>query len=60
MIGRWNVEINFADGNKRSLRFDAHDDGKGILSCCSIHDVEAGGGRQTFGSEVDFRETKTR
>ena len=29
MIGRWNVEINFADGNKRSLRFDAQDYGKG-------------------------------
>jgi len=28
MIGRWNVEINFADGNKRSLRFDAQDSGK--------------------------------
>jgi len=31
MIGRWNVEINFADGNKRSLRFDAQDNGKGTL-----------------------------
>jgi len=31
MIGRWNVEINFADGNKRSLRFDAQGDGKGTL-----------------------------
>jgi hypothetical protein len=31
MIGRWNVEINFADGNKRSLRFDAQDSGKGTL-----------------------------
>jgi hypothetical protein len=31
MIGRWNVEINFADGNKRSLRFDAQDGGKGTL-----------------------------
>jgi len=28
MIGRWNVAINFADGNKRSLRFDAQDSGK--------------------------------
>ena len=32
MIGRWNVEINFADGNKRSLRFDAQDAGKGDFS----------------------------
>ncbi len=31
MIGRWNVEINFADGNKRSLRFDAQADGKGTF-----------------------------
>ena len=31
MIGRWNVEINFADGNKRSLRFDAQEAGKGTL-----------------------------
>ena len=31
MIGRWNVEINFADGNKRSLRFDAQDGGKGTF-----------------------------
>ena len=31
MIGRWNVEINFADGNKRSLRFDAEDHGKGTF-----------------------------
>ena len=31
MIGRWNVEIKFADGNKRLLRFDAQDDGKGTF-----------------------------
>lgn len=31
MIGRWKVEINFADGNKRSLRFDAQADGKGTF-----------------------------
>ena len=31
MIGRWNVEINFADGNKRSLRFDVQADGKGTF-----------------------------
>ena len=29
MTGRWNVEITFADGNKRSLRFDAQGEGKG-------------------------------
>ena len=31
MMGRWNVEINFADGTKRSLRFDAQGDGKGTF-----------------------------
>jgi hypothetical protein len=31
MIGRWNVEIIFADGNKRSLRFDVQADGKGTF-----------------------------
>jgi len=29
LIGRWNVEITFGDGNKRSLHFDAHGEGKG-------------------------------
>jgi hypothetical protein len=29
MIGHWNVEITFADGNKRLLRFDAQGEGKG-------------------------------
>jgi hypothetical protein len=29
MIGRWNVEIMFADGSKRSLWFDAQGEGKG-------------------------------
>jgi hypothetical protein len=31
MIGRWKIEINFADGNKRPLRFDAQDHGKGTF-----------------------------
>ena len=31
LIGRWNVEIIFVDGNKRSLRFDAQGEGKGTL-----------------------------
>ena len=31
MIGSWNIEVNFADGNKRSLRFDAQADGKGTF-----------------------------
>jgi hypothetical protein len=29
LIGRWNVEITFADGKQRSLRFDAQGEGKG-------------------------------
>ena len=31
MIGHWNIEISFADGNKRALRFDAQEAGKGTL-----------------------------
>ena len=31
MTGSWKVEINFAEGNKRSLRFDAQDHGKGTF-----------------------------
>ena len=31
LLGRWNVEINFADGTKRSLRFDVQDQGKGTF-----------------------------
>ena len=29
VIGKWNVEITFANANQRSLRFDARDAGKG-------------------------------
>jgi hypothetical protein len=31
VIGRWNVEITFANDNHRSLRFDAQGAGKGTL-----------------------------
>ena len=31
VIGKWNVEITFANANQRSLRFDAQDGGKGSL-----------------------------
>jgi hypothetical protein len=31
MIGKWNVQIIFADGSKRSLRFEAQGDGKGTF-----------------------------
>jgi hypothetical protein len=31
MIGKWNVEITFANEERRSVRFDAQADGKGTL-----------------------------
>src|SRR4029077_7215669 len=31
MIGRWKVDITFGNGDQRSLRFDAHGDGKGTF-----------------------------
>ncbi len=31
MIGKWNMEINFADGSKHALRFEAQGEGKGTL-----------------------------
>jgi hypothetical protein len=31
VIGRWNIEITFANDDHRSLRFDAQDGGKGTL-----------------------------
>ncbi len=31
LIGRWNVEITFANDDHRSLRFDAQGDGKGTF-----------------------------
>lgn len=31
VIGRWNIEITFANEEHRSLRFDAQDGGKGTL-----------------------------
>jgi hypothetical protein len=32
LVGTWNVEITFANGEHRSLRFDAQGDGKGTLT----------------------------
>jgi hypothetical protein len=29
MVGKWNIEITFANGDHRSLRFDAEGEGKG-------------------------------
>jgi hypothetical protein len=31
IVGRWNIEITFADGSRRAVGFDAQDDGKGTL-----------------------------
>ena len=31
LVGRWNIEISFADGGQRSLRFEAQGEGKGTL-----------------------------
>ncbi|MGB9474166.1 MAG: hypothetical protein WCE87_03755 [Candidatus Udaeobacter sp.] len=31
VIGRWNVQITFADGSQRALHFDAQDAGKGTF-----------------------------
>ena len=31
MIGKWKVDITFGNGDQRSLRFDAHEDGKGTF-----------------------------
>jgi hypothetical protein len=31
VIGKWKVDFIFGNGDQRSLRFDAHDDGKGTF-----------------------------
>jgi len=31
VVGRWNIEITFGDGTKRSMRFEAQAEGKGTL-----------------------------
>jgi hypothetical protein len=47
LIGRWNVEITFGDGNKRSLHFDAQGEGKG-----SFEVVDPGA--KVWGAATDF------
>ena len=32
VIGRWNIDITFANDQHRFLRFDAQSDGKGTLT----------------------------
>src|SRR5262249_41258051 len=58
LIGRWNVEIIFVDGNKRSLRFDAQGEGKGTLEMLDPRATAWGsptswGAKWTLGKEND-------
>jgi hypothetical protein len=36
IVGRWNVEITFGEGNKRSLHFDAQSEGKGFFELVDL------------------------
>jgi len=42
LIGRWNVEITFANAEHRLLRFDARSDGKGTLAMADPHSAAWG------------------
>src|ERR1700758_5609412 len=42
LIGKWNVEITFANEEHRSLRFEARSDGKGTLALADPHSVAWG------------------
>ena len=37
MIGKWNLEITFANSEHRSLRFEAQSDGKAALAMADPH-----------------------
>ena len=67
VIGRWNVEITFANEEHRSLRFDAQDGGKGTLALADAHSAAWGaaqpseakwsrgeGNSVTFSGAVEF------
>src|SRR5262245_51214157 len=45
LIGRWNVEITFANEEHRSVRFDARGDGKGTLALSDAHSAAWGAGQ---------------
>jgi hypothetical protein len=45
VIGRWNVEITFANEEHRSVRFDARGDGKGALALADAHSAAWGAGQ---------------
>jgi hypothetical protein len=67
LIGKWNVEITFANEEHRSLRFDAQGDGKGTLAMADPHSAAWGaaqpsqakwsrgeGNAVTFSGPVEF------
>ena len=45
VIGRWNVDITFANEEHRSVRFDARGDGKGALALADAHSAAWGAGQ---------------
>ena len=67
MIGKWNVEITFANEEHRSLHFEARNDGKGSLALADPHSTVWGatkpseatwsrreGNAVTFSGPVEF------
>ena len=67
VIGRWNVEITFANEEHRSVRFDARGDGKGTLASADARSAAWGadqpavatwtkgeGNSVTFSGPVEF------
>ena len=67
MIGKWKVEITFANEERRSLRFEAQGDGKGTLAMADPHSAAWGaaqpseakwsrgeGNAVTFSGPVEF------
>jgi hypothetical protein len=67
LIGRWNIEITFANDNRRSLRFDAQGAGKGSFTLLDPRSsrwegakaseakwTQGDGNSVTFSGAVDF------
>ncbi len=67
LIGKWNVEITFANEEHRALRFEAQSDGKGTLALADPHSASWGaaqpseatwsrseGNAVTFSGPVEF------
>ena len=59
LIGKWNVEITFANEQHRSVRFDGQPDGKGTFVLTGP-DCESVGASKAFGGKVDPRRWKLR